>query len=155
MAANTRPNSDVLDLAATKPPIRVTNLDYARLSGVVEAFELRGREPLVALLAAELDRAELVEPPAIPPDVVTMHARVRFVDESGDERTVTLVYPGEEDSEQGRIAVVTPIGSALLGLQVGTAMSWRTLDGRTKRLAVLEVLHQPEAQGAEGAEERE
>ena len=25
-------------------------------------------------------------------------------------------------------------------------MSWRTLDGRTKRLAVLEVVKQPEAQ---------
>ena len=80
-----------------------------------------------------------------------MHACVRFSDETGLVRTVTLVYPGEEDSRRGKIAVVTPIGSALLGLQAGTAMSWRTLDGRTKRLAVLEVVRQPEAQGLDGA----
>ena len=155
MAANAKAEGDVMDLAATKPPIQVTSLDYARLSGVVEVFRRSGREPLVDLLAAELDRAELVEPAVIPSDVVTMHSRVTFVDDSGEERTVTLVYPGEEDSRQGRIAVVTLIGSALLGLQVGAAMSWRTLDGRTKRLSVLEVTHQPEAQGLDGAPARE
>jgi regulator of nucleoside diphosphate kinase len=84
-----------------------------------------------------------------------MQSRVTFVDDAGEERTVTLVYPGEEDSQQGKIAVVTLIGSALLGLQVGAAMSWRTLDGRTKRLSVLEVAHQPEARELDRAEGRE
>ena len=116
------------------------------LADVVEAFRLGGREQVVERLSEELDRAELVEPAAIPPDVVTMHSCVRFVDDAGEVRTVTLVYPGEEDSRQGKIAIVTPISSALLGLQAGAAMSWRTLDGRTKRLAVLEVVKQPEAQ---------
>ena len=151
MATHAGPSGDVLDLGAAKPPIQVTNFDYVRLAGVVEAFRRGGREPLVAPLADELERAELVEPAAIRPDVVTMHACVRFSDETGLVRTVTLVYPGEEDSRRSKIAVVTPIGSALLGLQAGTAMSWRTLDGRTKRLAVIEVVRQPEAQGLDGA----
>ena len=151
MATHADPSGDVPDLGAAKPPILVTTFDHLRLAGVVEAFRRGGREPLVAPLADELDRAELVEPDAVPPDVVTMHSRLRFADEAGLERTVTLVYPGEEDSSQGRIAVVTPIGSALLGLRAGTAMSWRTLDGRTKRLAVLEVEHQPEMHGLDGA----
>lgn len=146
MAANASARGDVLDVAATKPPVRVTTFDYAQLADVVEAFRLGGREQVVERLSEELDRAELVEPAAIPPDVVTMHSRVRFVDDAGEVRTVTLVYPGEEDSRQGKIAIITPIGSALLGLQAGAAMSWRTLDGRTKRLAVLEVVKQPEAQ---------
>ena len=34
MAANAKAEGDVMDLAATKPPIQVTSLDYARLSGV-------------------------------------------------------------------------------------------------------------------------
>ena len=154
MATHADPSGDVLDLGAAKPPILVTTFDYPRLAGVVEVFRRSGREPLVQPLADELDRAELVDPAAIPPDTVTMHARVRFSDEAGLVRTVTLVYPGEEDSRQGRIAVVTPIGSALLGLRAGTAMSWQTLDRRTKRLAVLEVVHQPEALGLDGAGER-
>lgn len=135
-----------------KPPIYVTSWDYQRLSDVVEAYRSRGREPLVNLLSEELDRAELVEPAAVPCDVVTMHSCVRFIDRDTDEvRCVTLVYPGEEDSQQGRIAIVTPVGSALLGLQPGASMVWRTMDGRTKRLSVLEVQYQPEARGLDGA----
>ena len=81
-----------------------------------------------------------------------MHSCVTFIDhDTGEVRTVTLVYPGEEDSRRGKIAIVTPVGSALLGLRTGAVMAWRTLDGRTKRLSVLEVRHQPEAHGFDGA----
>ena len=155
MAANANARSDVLDVAATKPPVRVTTFDYARLADVVEAFRLGGREQVVERLSDELDRAELVEPAAIPPDVVTMHSCVRFVDDAGEVRTVTLVYPGEEDSRQGRIAIITPVGSALLGLRPGATMAWRTMDGRIKRLSVLEVRYQPEASGFDGAAVRD
>jgi regulator of nucleoside diphosphate kinase len=140
--------------ALDQPPIQVTTWDHYRLSAVVDAFRLRGWEPIVDFLGDELDRAELVEPAAIPRDVVTMHSCVKFIDhDTGEVRTVTLVYPGEEDSRQGRISVVTPVGSALLGLRTGSTMPWRTLDGRTKRLSVLEVRHQPEAHGFDGAGE--
>ena len=89
------------------------------------SFRLRDREPLVDLLAEELDRAELVEPAAVPRDVVTMHSCVKFIDDdTGEARTATLVYPGEEDSrQQGKVAITTPVGSALLGLQAGATMS--------------------------------
>jgi regulator of nucleoside diphosphate kinase len=132
----------------------VTTWDHFRLSAVVDAFRLRGWEPIIDFLGDELDRAEIIEPAAIPRDVVTMHSCVRFIDhDTGEVRTVTLVYPGEEDSRQGKISVVTPVGSALLGLRTGSTMPWRTLDGRTKRLSVLEVRHQPEAHGFDGAGE--
>lgn len=149
--ATSRPDGERANLAAAKPPIQITTFDYRGLAGVVEAYRARGHEPLVEPLSAELDRADLVAPDEIPGDVVTMHSQVTFVDEAGEQRTVTLVYPGEENSRRGRIAVVTPIGSALLGLRTGAAMSWRTLDGRTKRLSVLAVADQPEAQGRDGA----
>lgn len=143
-------------LVLDKPPIHVTSWDYHLLSDVVEAYRLRGREPLVELLSEELDRAELVEPAAVPCDVVTMHSCVRFIDHDTDEvRCVTLVYPGEEDSQQGRIAIITPVGSALLGLRPGASMAWQTMDGRTKRLSVLEVQYQPEASGLDGATVRD
>ena len=47
MATHAGPSGDVLDLGAAKPPIQVTNFDYVRLAGVVEAFRRGGREPLV------------------------------------------------------------------------------------------------------------
>lgn len=150
MIARPNPSGDARG-TADKPPIQVTTWDYGRLSALVDAFQRRGREPFVGLLAEELDRAELVDPAAIPRDVVTMHSCVEFVDDTGEARTATLVYPGEEDSRQGKVAVVTPVGSALLGLRAGATMAWRTLDGRTKRLSVLEVRDQPEAHGFDGA----
>ena len=152
MTARPNPSGDAMGATLDKPPIQVTTWDHGRLSAVVDAFRRRGHEPLVDLLAEELDRAELVEPAAVPRDVVTMHSRVTFVDaDTGEARTATLVYPGEEDSRRGKLAVVTPAGSALLGLRAGATMSWRTLDGRTKRLSGLEVSHQPEAHGFDGA----
>jgi regulator of nucleoside diphosphate kinase len=135
-----------------KPPIQVTSWDYHRLSAVVDAFRLRGCESLVDSLAEELERAELVEPAMIPCDVVTMHSCVEFVDHgNGEVRSVTLVYPGEEDSRRGKISIVTPVGSALLGLRVEATMPWRTLDSRMRRLTVLGVRQQPEAHGFDGA----
>ena len=151
MTARQDPSGGATGVALEKPPIRVTTWDHRRLSAVVDAFRLRGRGALVEPLAEELDRAELVEPAAVPRDVVTMHSCVKFIDDdTGEVRTATLVYPGEEDSRQGKIAIVTPVGSALLGLRAGATMAWRTLDGRTKRLSVLEVRHQPEAHGFDG-----
>ena len=152
MTARPNPSGDATGATLDKPPIQVTTWDHGRLSAVVDAFRRRGHEPLVDLLAEELDRAELVEPAAAPRDLVTMHSCVQFIDhDTGEVRTVTLAYPGEEDSRRGKIAITTPVGSALLGLRPGAVMAWRTLDGRTKRLSVLEVGYQPEAHGFDGA----
>ena len=72
--------------------------------------------------------------------------------DTADVRTATLVYPGEEDSRRGRLANVTPIGSALPGPRAGATMGWwRARDGRVERLSVLEVRYQPEAPGFDGA----
>jgi regulator of nucleoside diphosphate kinase len=77
-----------------------------------------------------------------------MNSRVRIMDpDTGDSRTVTLVYPGEEDSLRHKVSVFTPLGIALLGLPEGARMDWRTLDGRRKSVSVLEVEYQPESLG--------
>src|SRR3712207_5503233 len=107
MTAVPRPRDDQASITLDKPPIQVTTWDYRRLSAVVDAYRLRGCHALIELLAEELDRAELVEPAAVPRDVVTMHSCGKFIDDdTGEVRTVTLVYPGEEDSRQGKISIV-------------------------------------------------
>ena len=84
----------------------------------------------------------------IPPHVVTMNSRVRFKDESsGTELTVTLVYPGDADASTGRISILAPVGSALIGLSVGDTIEWQLPNGRTKTLRIVELLYQPEAAG--------
>jgi len=134
------------------PRIVITSLDHLRLTGVVEAFERRGKAGMGESLAEELDRAQIVPPAKVPKDVVTMHSRCCFTSDSGGEQDVSLVYPGEEDIEQGKISIVTPVGSALIGLRVGQSITWQTTDGRTKTLTLKAVNWQPEAHGMDGGQ---
>jgi regulator of nucleoside diphosphate kinase len=92
-------------------------------------------------LAGELDRADVVPRADVRGDVVTMHTRVRYLDETaGERREVTLVYPHESDVANGRVSVLAPVGSALLGLSEGQAIDWEFPDGRPRRLRVESVI---------------
>jgi regulator of nucleoside diphosphate kinase len=91
-------------------------------------------------LQDELDRADIVAPKELPRGVVTMHARVRYVDETtGERRRVTLVYPDQTDLQRGRISVLAPVGAALLGLATGDAIDWEFPHG-VRRLRVERVV---------------
>jgi regulator of nucleoside diphosphate kinase len=127
------------------PPIRVSRFDLERLERLLERV---GDDPQAERLRDELDRAEILEPTAMPADVVTMNSRVRFADvETGAESEVILVFPRLADVEHGRISILAPVGSALLGLAVGASIDWPVPDGRKRRLRVVEVVYQPEAAG--------
>lgn len=121
-----------------KPPIVVSEADYDRLANL--AATVSDRLPdLAGELQAELDRAAVVAPGAVPAGVVRMGSIVSFRADGGRERTVTLVYPGDADIAAGRISVLTPVGTALLGLSAGQSMRWLTRDGREQALTVLAV----------------
>ena len=99
-------------------------------------------------LEEELARAVVVESKDIPPEVVTMNSRVRVFDETeGREMVLALVYPSQADADAGKISVLAPVGSALLGLSAGQSIAWPLPEGRTKTLQIREVLYQPEASG--------
>ena len=101
------------------------------------------------LLAELLDAADVVAPTEVAPDVVTMHSRCIYVDEStGTAREVELVYPEEADPAKGKISVLAPIGSALLGLAVGHSIDWELPGGRIHRITVKRVLSQPHERSA-------
>ena len=103
---------------------------------------MRLNEPL----RRELDRAIVVSPEAVPPDVATMNSLVRYRDETeGVTRTVALVYPSAAQGSQGMVSILAPIGTALLGLSEGQTIDWDFPDGSRRRLKLEEVLHQPES----------
>jgi regulator of nucleoside diphosphate kinase len=113
-----------------------------RLRPLVE--DLKNSRDDLRMLQQELDRASVVAPAEIPPDVVTM-VRVREIT-SGELTTYSLVFPDQADIEQGRISVVAPIGTAMLGQRVGDEFEWQVPAGPV-RLRVEEVFYQPEAAG--------
>lgn len=128
------------------PEIFITSLDAERLSRVLAAFDDRRYRALTGFLSDELRRATVVDPEAVCRCVVTLNSHVRFVlSGSGAVREATVVCPGREDSLVGRISVLTPVGTALIGMREGEMISWRGFDRQLRSATVLKVLYQPEA----------
>ncbi|WP_434513729.1 nucleoside diphosphate kinase regulator [Dechloromonas sp. ARDL1] len=104
--------------------------DYARLREYALNDEL----------SDELDRAIVVKKEQVPEDVVTMNTRCVYLDERlGTQREIELVFPEEADLAAGRVSVLTPVGSALIGLRVGQEIAWDFPDGSIRRLKVTGV----------------
>lgn len=127
------------------PPITLGSRDLARLEQLLDSPALR-QLPAARSLGAELERAKVLPTDRVPADVVTMNATVTCVDEvSGGNHQFTLVYPQDADVTTGRVSVLAPVGSALLGLSVGQAIDWQAPGGRALRLRVITVVAAPES----------
>jgi regulator of nucleoside diphosphate kinase len=93
-----------------------------------------------------LKKAVIVDARCIGPDIVTMNSRVRYEDQStGERRQVTIVFPHDANASTGAISVLTPVGTALLGLAAGQSIVWPFPDGTQHCLRVLSIVYQPEA----------
>ena len=133
-------------MTISKPPILLSSLDLKRLEALLDKMPPAEAERHDRL-ASELARAEVIEPAAMPADIVTMNSRVTFEDEAtGESTTVTLVYPNAAGA-LGTVSVLAPVGSALLGLAKGQHIDWPTPDSRERHLRVLEIGYQPESAG--------
>jgi len=129
--------------------IFITEPDMDQLSHLVDGVrQTLGTNPAqVKMLETELDRAVIVSPFVISPDVVTMHSRVRVRDlNANQDSTYALGFPRDADFNQGKISVLAPVGTAILGSRVGDVMEWK-VPGGSRKLRIEEVLYQPERAG--------
>jgi len=111
----------------------------ARLEAMLDTPALRNTPAAISLLD-ELTRADVVPEDQVPATVVRMESVVECEDEHGGERHVlTLVYPQDADVSAGKVSVLAPVGSALLGLGVGQSIDWAAPGGRQLRLRVTAV----------------
>jgi regulator of nucleoside diphosphate kinase len=120
-----------------RPPILVTSKDRDLLISLLRN-SVSALEPAAAqFLREELDRADIA-PDKASRMMVGMGCEVKFIDHGEQRlRTGRLVYP--EEVEGGHcISVLSPIGSALIGLGPGQSISW-VEDGIERTLTVLEV----------------
>jgi regulator of nucleoside diphosphate kinase len=122
----------------------ITELDHIRIYNLLQRQDLMQRLPALAEL---IDAARHVPAQKIGPHVVTMLTRVRIADADGAEQTVTLCYPAEADAARGYISVLSPLGTALLGLSVGKSAKWKGPDGKPASVTVRAIEFQPEANG--------
>lgn len=126
-----------------KPEIVISTHDAERLEAIADLLPASAAECKNALLD-ELGRADIVESSLVPARVVTMNSLVRFeITPPREEFCMTLVYPHEVSSGENQISVLTPIGTALLGMAEGNRIEWPRRDGQTVTVRILEVLAQP------------
>lgn len=131
-----------------RPEIIVSSRDADRLDELLASLpkhNVIGR----AELEAELERATVVDPQKMPPNVVTMNSTVKFaVESSSEDFELTLVYPKDADASGKTISILAPVGSALLGLKQGDEIAWPKPGGGLIKVTVKEVIYQPEREGS-------
>ena len=134
---------NVMTTQRTKPTIILSAEDYERLFTLAHA--VRKRMPdLANELAEEVGRARVLAKGEQPQHIVCMNSEVEFRDDTtGKIQKVTLVYPEEADISKRKISVLTPVGTALIGLQDGDAIIWETPNGELRQLTVLSVQGPP------------
>lgn len=127
--------------------IYITKFDRERLDELLGQPWHSDLDPYLNALRAELERAKVVPPREIPPDVITMNSTASLVDvDSSEVEDYTLVFPKDADTDAGKVSVMAPLGTAMLGYRVGDVFEWDVPMGR-RRWRVDRVLYQPEAAG--------
>lgn len=120
-------------------PIYITREDYAKLRLLLTVAPSSGRTTTLDNLRGELDRALVVDPASIPAGVVAMGSQVEIEDlATGEIEAYTLVFPERADAEAGRLSVLAPIGTALIGDREGEEVHWNT-PGGVRRIRIRRV----------------
>jgi len=122
--------------------ILITQADKTRLQVVIDRARQAGGESRHCLddLQRELDRADVIDPALMPGGVVAMNSTVRLRDLDSDEiETYTLVFPQDADIQRNRISVLAPVGTAIVGCQVGDVLNWSVPRGSVQ-LRIEEVI---------------
>ena len=57
-------------------------------------------------------------------------------------RCIRLVRPGRENADESEVSLLSPIGSALVGLAAGSVFRWAGPDGRLRAIKVLEIINE-------------
>jgi regulator of nucleoside diphosphate kinase len=129
--------------------IKITDLDYSRLSTLIQNVEeFKREEPMnLMVLKEELTRAAKVSPMTIEPVFVTMNSTIEILDlDTNKKMKLTLVYPKEANFKKGKVSIFSLLGIALIGYKEGSIIHFNAPSGR-KRIQIINIIYQPEAHG--------
>lgn len=126
----------------------MTEFDLRRLDALFERIRNQVKPPpTLTVLEREVAQALVVNPEQVPATVVTMNSEVEVVDlETEERRSLTVVFPSMAAIEAGRVSVLAPLGTALIGSCEGARVAWHTPRG-PRQLKIERVVYQPEASG--------
>lgn len=125
----------------------ISRIDRERLNRLIQDAQYSGgsQDPSYRALRQEIERARVVEPQALPANVLSMRTRA-VIALDGEEEEAQLVYPDEADWTRGLLSVLSPVGTALIGYREGDKIQWDVAGGRTS-IEIRRILYQPEAAG--------
>ena len=140
MIDNERPKVvDIVHWAASNGD-RSENGDY-----IYGKKRLREIDRRIRFLTKRLEIAEVTDPSAhFGKDQVFFGATVTYVEEAGDERTITILGIDEADSLQGEVTWISPIARALLKAREGDVVKLITPVG-AQDIELLKVSYPPPA----------
>ena len=94
-------------------------------------------------LSYELNRAIVVENNELPADSIRLNSQVKVKELTTNKHLeFSIVMPAYADIKQNKISVLTPMGSALIGLCKGETVEWKMPAGM-KKFEVLDVIQIP------------
>ncbi|MBC7213766.1 MAG: transcription elongation factor GreB [Burkholderiaceae bacterium] len=146
-----RLRAELLDLIDHERPKIVEVVHWAASNGdrsengdyLYGKKRLREIDRRIRFLTKRLEISEVVDPSLhAGSDQVFFGATVTYVDDLGDERTVTILGIDEADSSQGQVSWISPVARALLRAHVGDEVQLPT-PGGVRTLEILQ-LHYPE-----------
>lgn len=90
-------------------------------------------------LSDKLSRAQIIDMASLPKGVVAFGSKVVVKDlDFGDKETFTLVGAGDEDYDEGKILITSPLGQGLVGAKVGQKVEIDVPAGKMK-FQILEI----------------
>lgn len=144
---NTQPTTPTTPIRS----IVVTRTDLTRLQELLQsqfAAAVGEGRPHLTELNDLLERAEPVDPQSMLPHIVTMNSTIKLLDVKQEEaETYTLVYPEEACIAEGKLSILSPLGSQLLGRHVGEEVAFNVSDRKIYK-RVEKIWFQPERAGA-------
>lgn len=113
--------------------------DFRVLKQYAESFPRSAKESEMSL-SYELNRAIVVENDELPAHSIRLNSYVKVRElTSNKEMEFYIVMPAFADINQKKISVLTPMGSALIGLCKGETVEWKMPAGM-KKFEVLDVV---------------
>ncbi|MBY0414212.1 MAG: transcription elongation factor GreB [Bdellovibrionales bacterium] len=115
---------------------RSENADY-----IYGKKRMREIDRRVRFLSARIDAAVVVDPTKIKSEKVQFGATVKISDvETDEEKIISIVGVDEIDTEKNQISWKSPLGSALIGKEVGDTIVFKIPVG-TKTYEILDIVY--------------
>ena len=128
------------------PAVRLRARDWSRL--MLLAFQSESEEhPFSSDLRNEVHRAIVLDDDVPVKDLVTLDSWVMYVVDWDAPETRLLVHPEDYTSSALHLSVLSPLGSALIGIRVGDRMPFVGMGETLHVVTPIEVRQEPSAAG--------